>query len=149
MCDPKEAGKWFSAFDREGIAIALRCADSSVFDATEAKSKFACNDPDKSYKTTLIGDGEGVACQNSATGVYSMILRDSDFFLANSNCPLPGKWVKYQYRSEDGTYKAGICNASELPARGNFINLYPEKTRVCEVGKVLNITPDGTTVTCD
>ena len=64
LCNTEERNTWFHAYDAEGVQIAIRCSYMGYLDGSETKSRFLCEDPDKSFKTTISEDRKSVACMN-------------------------------------------------------------------------------------
>jgi hypothetical protein len=146
LCNPAEYNLWFDARDREGRHIALRCDETGRFDGRTERTKFACNDPDRAYKTTRVQAGAGVACLNDQ-GITSLLTYEGANTLTNSNCVDEGKWVLYKART--GRLEAAKCEAQELPAPGLFLNLSsPDGTFRCNAGEIPAITEDGQDVSC-
>lgn len=146
LCNPSEYNLWMLARDTEGYHIAVRCEESGVLDGSGDRTRFACDDPDRSYSTKLVGDGKGVACMNDANQV-SLLTNDGDNYMINSNCPSLGSWMIVKDRN--GRKLAARCEAFEPPAPGRFLNLSASGTRFCGEGEEPVLKSDGSEATCE
>ena len=146
LCNQNEKGHWFQALDKEGRSIALRCSDDGSLKGLELRSRFACNDPDHAFQTTIDEDGKAVACRNGY-GVISLMTIGGASYLTNSNCGIEGQWVKY--KDVDGFIKASKCETYEWPAPGLFLNLTSPASKLsCAPGKEPIIAGDKLSASC-
>lgn len=148
-CDPSEFNRWFEAFDRDGVKIALRCTEMGRLDGLQPKTRFKCADADLSYRLVYINEGQGVACRrdDGDVQIYSLFTAQLGTYLSNANCPMPDKWE--YYKSRDGRVCAGKCDATDDQVPGLFINQNsPGSTLCCPFNEKVTLNPDKTAASC-
>ena len=148
-CNPKEYNRWYSAFDRDGVRVALRCTEMGRFDGLQPKTRFKCSDSDLSYKLVFINEGEGVACRrdDKALQTYSFFTAQLGTYLSNANCPKPNEWE--YYKSREGRICAGKCDATDDQVPGLFINQNsPGSTVCCSVNEAVLVNGDKSGASC-
>jgi hypothetical protein len=148
-CDAGEMNKWFSALDKDGVRIALRCTGLGVFDGQQPKTRFLCADSDPSYRLVFINEGEGVACRrdDGPKQIYSLFTAQLGTYLANANCPKRDQWEYYKQR--DGRTCAGKCDATDDQVPGLFINQNsPGSTVCCPFGVNVEVATDRGSARC-
>ncbi len=148
-CEVTEANRWFRAFDKDGVRIALRCTEMGRFDGLMPKTRFKCADSDLSYKLTFINDGEGVACMRDDGNkqIYTLFTAQLGTYLSNANCPKQNQWEYYKAR--DGRICGGRCDATDDQVPGLFINQNsPGSSMCCPFGEEIEIAADKASAAC-
>ena len=149
LCETTEVNRWFPAFDKDGVRIALRCNEMGRFDGLQPKTRIKCADLDLSYKLVYINQGEGVACRrdDGSKQIYSLLTAQLGTYLSNANCPKQDQWE--YYKSRDGRMCGGKCDATDDQVPGLFINQNsPGSSLCCPYNEAININSDKSVAEC-